>query len=146
MADALKNGSKDALKDLRLLIHIEFIGITNTMLINATTIAAFIFALHGIQVVIMNLEKSKKRIAKKVKMGFQGYPELSISYFGRTKDSADQVVVEFVEDEGAVPMEERFQSKVDAREDEVIQSAIVKMIERSMAKTIKQSELIEIVV
>jgi len=87
----------------------------------------------------MNLEKSKKRIAKRVKMGFQGYPEISISYFGDTADIAEQVSVLFVAEEGAAPMEERFQSKTDAREDEVIQSAIVKMIERSDAKTIKQS-------
>jgi hypothetical protein len=93
----------------------------------------------------MNLEKSKKRIAKKVKMGFQGYPEISIAYFGGTTDVAEQVAVSFVAEEGAIPMEERFHCKSDAREDEVIQSAIVKMIERSGAKTIKQSEGVDIV-
>jgi len=92
----------------------------------------------------MNLEKSKKRIAKKVKMGFQGYPELSIAYFGSTADVAEQLVVSFVIDEGAEPMEERFQSKSDAREDESIQSAIVKMIERSGAKTVKQLDTVQI--
>ena len=93
----------------------------------------------------MNLEKSKKRIAKKVKMGFQGYPEITISYFGSTTDIAKHVAISFLEEEGAVPMEERFQSKSDAREDQVIQSAIVKMIERSEAKTIKQTEGVEVV-
>ena len=93
----------------------------------------------------MNLEKSKKRIAKKVKMGFQGYPEISISYFGSTADVAEQVAVSFVAEEGATPMEERFKSKSDAREDQVIQSAIVKMIERSEAKTVKQAENIGVV-
>ena len=92
----------------------------------------------------MNLEKSKKRIAKKVKMGFQGYPEISISYFGSTKDIAEEVAVSFVPEEGSEPMEERFKSKSDAREDQVIQSAIVKMIERSEAKTIKQAEGVHI--
>ena len=48
----------------------------------------------------MNLEKSKKRIVKKVKMGFQGYPEISISYFGSTKDIAEEVAVSFVPEEG----------------------------------------------
>ena len=84
----------------------------------------------------MNLEKSKKRIAKKVKMGFQGYPEISIAYFGRSNDRADEVVLTFVADEGVQAMEERFKSESDAREDEAIQSAIVKMIERSEAKTV----------
>ncbi|MEZ0151927.1 MAG: hypothetical protein AB9Q18_06505 [Candidatus Reddybacter sp.] len=93
----------------------------------------------------MNLEKAKKRIAKKVKMGFQGYPEISISYFGSTADIAEQVAVSFVAEEGEAPMEERFQSKSDVREDQVIQSAIVKMIERSEAKTVKQAEDVGVV-
>jgi len=92
----------------------------------------------------MNLEKSKKRISKKVKMGFQGYPEISISYFGSTPDLAEQVSVSFIAEEDAAVMEERFQSKFDAREDQVIQSAIVKMIERSEAKTVKQVEGVEV--
>ena len=84
----------------------------------------------------MNLEKSKKRIAKKVKMGFQGYPEISIVYVGPGKDVADEVIVKFIAEEGAEPMEQKFQSQSDAREDEAIQSAMVKMIERSEAKTV----------
>ena len=93
----------------------------------------------------MNLEKSKKRIAKKVKMGFQGYPEISISYFGSTTEIAEQAAISFLAEEGVAPMEERFNSKLDAREDPVIQAAIVKMIERSMAKTIRQTEGVEII-
>ena len=69
-------------------------------------------------------------------MGFQGYPEISIAYLGQTKELADEVVVTFVPEEGAEPMEEKFLSKGDVREDEVIQSAIVKIIERSQAKTL----------
>lgn len=87
----------------------------------------------------MNLEKSKKRIAKKVKMGFQGYPEISISYFGPSDAIAKKVVISFIPEEGNDPMIETFQSNSDAREDDVIQSAIVKVIERSGAKTVKQS-------
>ena len=78
-------------------------------------------------------------------MGFQGYPEISISYFGSTTDIAEKVAVSFVTEEGDAPMEEHFHSKSDAREDQVIQSAIVKIIERSEAKTIKQAEGIEVV-
>ena len=93
----------------------------------------------------MNLEKSKKRIAKKIKMGFQGYPEISIAYFGSATDIAEQVAVSFVAEEGATAMVERLHSKGDAREDQVIQSAIVKMIERSEAKTIREAEGVELV-
>jgi hypothetical protein len=87
----------------------------------------------------MNLEKSKKRIAKKSKMGFQGYPQISLTYYGNTVDHADEVVVEFLVEEGADVQVERFLSKSDARDDEVIQSALVKMIERSEAKTLVQA-------
>ena len=76
----------------------------------------------------MNLDKSKKRIAKKAKMGFQGYPVIAITYSPAGAEVAE---------EEAAPMVERFPSKTDAREDEAIQSAIVKMIERSGANTVE---------
>ncbi|AQT60448.1 hypothetical protein CBP51_18910 [Cellvibrio mixtus] len=86
----------------------------------------------------MNLDKSKKRIAKRAKMGFQGFPTISLTYYGKTTSHANEVMIEFVLEEGADTQVERFSSKIDAREDEVIQSAIVKMIERSEAKTVVQ--------
>ena len=92
----------------------------------------------------MNLEKSKKRITKKVKMGFQGYPTIAIEYFGQSPDHATDVLVKFCFEEDADIQEERFSSKSDAREDEIIQSALVKMIERSEAKTVTQSEGVSI--
>lgn len=93
----------------------------------------------------MNLDKSKKRIAKRSKMGFQGYPKISVTYYGKAANHADEVVVEFVLEEGAETQVERFSSKVDAREDEVIQSALVKMIERSEAKTVVQVDGVSMV-
>lgn len=93
----------------------------------------------------MNLEKSKKRIAKRSKMGFQGYPKISITYYGKTTSLANEVVVEFTLEEGADIQTERFSSKLDAREDETIQSALVKMIERSEAKTVVQTESVSVV-
>ena len=87
----------------------------------------------------MNLDKSKKRIAKKVKMGFQGYPQITIEYFGTNPNCANEVSIKFTLEEGASVQEERFSSKDDVRENEVIQSAIVKMIERSEAKTVLQT-------
>lgn len=73
-------------------------------------------------------------------MGFQGYPKISFTYYGKSTTHADEVLVEFVLEEGAEIQTERFSSKIDAREDEVIQSALVKMIERSGAKTVSQAE------
>ena len=88
---------------------------------------------------LMNLDKSKKRIAKKSKMGFQGYPKISIVYYGKTANFADEGMIEFVSEEGADIQTERFTSKIDVREDEIIQSALVKMIERADAKTVVQA-------
>lgn len=93
----------------------------------------------------MNLDKSKKRIAKKVKMGFQGYPLIALAYYGKTVDLASEVLLTLILQEGADAMEERLSSKSDAREDEVIQSAIVKMIERSGVKTVSQIEGVAII-
>lgn len=88
----------------------------------------------------MNLDKSKKRIAKKVKMGFQGYPVIGITYSGPTENLATGVSLEFVLEEGVPPQTEKFSTETDIREDETIQSAIVKMIERSGAQTVTQTD------
>ena len=88
----------------------------------------------------MNLEKSKKRISKKVKMGFQGYPVIGITYSGPNDSLATEVFLELISEEGAEPQSEKFATESDIREDETIQSAIVKMIERSGAKTVTLSK------
>ena len=49
----------------------------------------------------MNLDKAKKRIAKQVKKGFHGYPEISLQYFGKTSDKATEVVISFTLEEDA---------------------------------------------
>ncbi|MBL4573747.1 MAG: hypothetical protein JKY86_11825 [Gammaproteobacteria bacterium] len=88
----------------------------------------------------MNLEKSKKRISKKAKMGFQGYPTIEITYLGPNDSLAIEVLLELVPEEGAEPQTERFTTTNDIREDATIQSAIVKMIERSGAQSVILSE------
>jgi hypothetical protein len=87
----------------------------------------------------MNLEKSKKRIAKRVKMGFQGYPLVTITYQSHADMQDNEVLVSFLLEEGAQAQEEHLVSKTDAREDELIQSTLVKIIERSGAKTVSLS-------
>ena len=88
----------------------------------------------------MNLEKSKKRIAKKVKMGFRGYPTIRITYSGPNEGLATEVFIEFVSEEGAEPQTEKFATESDIRKDETIQSTIVKIIERSDAQSVTLSE------
>ena len=95
----------------------------------------------------MHLDKAKKRIAKQIKKGFHGYPLVSLEYFGKanfgkTPDSATQVVVSFTEEEGADPQRQTFVSGGYAREDETIQSTLVKIIERADAKTVTEIDSI----
>lgn len=84
----------------------------------------------------MNLDKSTKRIAKKVKNGFQGYPQITLAYFGESESCATQVVVSFILEEGAAAQEQQFSSEGDVRKDETIQTTLVKVIERAEAKTV----------
>jgi hypothetical protein len=88
----------------------------------------------------MNVDKAKKRIAKLVKKGDKGYPQVSIEYFGDTADSASEVVVTFKMEEGDEPQTQKIVSKEDAREDEAIQSVLVKIIERAEANTVIEVE------
>jgi len=81
----------------------------------------------------MHVDKAKKRIAKQVKKGFKGYPLISIAYFGKDEQLATEVVMSFTLEEGAQAQEERFESKGDAREDEVIQTTLIKVIDRANA-------------
>ena len=84
----------------------------------------------------MNLDKSTKRIAKRVKKGFQGYPQISLTYFGKSASCATEVVVGFTSEEGVAAQEQTFASKGDARKDETIQTTLLKVIERADAKTV----------
>lgn len=88
----------------------------------------------------MNVDKAKKRIAKQVKKGFKGYPQLSLSYFGKTSDLATEVIVTFTLEEGAEPQEQKFVCETDVREDETIQSVLVKIIDRADANSVMEVE------
>ncbi|RTE64319.1 hypothetical protein EH243_18045 [Amphritea opalescens] len=85
----------------------------------------------------MNLDKARSRIAKQVKKVSKGYPQIAIKYFG-TADCATQVMVEFIEEEGAQPQSQTFEGTTDVRKDEVIQTTLVKIIERANANTVTE--------
>ena len=88
----------------------------------------------------MHIDKAKKRIAKQVKKGFKGYPLISIAYFGKDEQCATEVVMSFTLEEGAQVQEEQFVSKTDAREDEVIQTTLIKVIDRANACSVVEVE------
>ena len=74
----------------------------------------------------MNVDKAKKRIAKKVKNGFKGYPLVTITYFGRDKNMATEVTISYLQDENEELQVQRFKCENEIREDEVIQSVLLK--------------------
>lgn len=84
----------------------------------------------------MNIDKATKLIAKRVKKGLQGYPSVTIQYFGDSNACASEVVIGFTEEEGIAIQAQSFSSKSDARYDETIQTTLLKIIERSDAKTV----------
>ncbi|WP_298439212.1 hypothetical protein [uncultured Ferrimonas sp.] len=88
----------------------------------------------------MNIDKAKKRIAKHVKKGFKGYPQITLTYFGNSADCATEVAIEFILAEGTPAQEQRFASQTDAREDETIQSTLVKIIDRAEVSSVLQTE------
>ncbi|MFT5550256.1 MAG: hypothetical protein ACI9CO_002189 [Candidatus Azotimanducaceae bacterium] len=91
----------------------------------------------------MNLDKSQKRINKRVKRGFHGYPIISIQYFGPSEALATKVEVSFIEQENAEPMLETFNSETDIRKDETVQTTIIKIIDRVDAQTVTLEDKIQ---
>lgn len=87
----------------------------------------------------MNVDKAKKRIAKRVSRGERGYPKVTIEYFGITSECADEVVITYYADEDAPAQEQSFKSDKELRDDEAIQSVLLKIIERAEPNTVTQN-------
>ncbi|XNG95714.1 hypothetical protein BCV28_00485 [Vibrio cyclitrophicus] len=88
----------------------------------------------------MNLDKAKKRIAKQVKKGDNGYPKITLAYFDSTKEVATQVAVQFVMGEGDSVQEERFSCETEIRDNELIQTTLLKVIERANVNSVIEVE------
>ena len=86
----------------------------------------------------MHVDKAKKRIAKLINKGFGGYPHIELAYFGASAQCPTDVVVSFIMAEGEPPQQQRFVSKQDVRDDEAIQSVLIKIIERANANTVTE--------
>ncbi|NOF41149.1 hypothetical protein GWZ69_03325 [Vibrio cholerae] len=56
----------------------------------------YFFSVQPSKGFIMNVDKAKKRILKRVQRGFRGYPQISLEYFGETTYLATEVVITFV--------------------------------------------------
>jgi hypothetical protein len=84
--------------------------------------------------------KSKKAYRQASQKGFHGYPQVTLEYFGKTSDCADEVIISFTLEAGGEPQKQEFESSSNAREDEIIQTILVKIIERTNAKTVMEIE------
>jgi hypothetical protein len=84
----------------------------------------------------MNLDKAQKRLSKLHKRGDHGYPLIDIQYFGVNTELATKVVVSFTQEAGAQTFEESFTAPTDIRFDEVVQTTLLKIIDRAEAKTV----------
>ena len=84
----------------------------------------------------MKLERSKKRISKKSKKGFQGYPVVTIAYYGPNTKLATKVAIGVIAEENGDAQMERFVANTDLRNDETINTKIVEIIEQAGAKSV----------
>lgn len=84
----------------------------------------------------MNLEKSQKRLTKLHNRGDHGYPLIEIQYFGVSSQFATKVVVSFTQEADGQTFEESFTALSDIRRDEVVQTTLLKIIDRAAAKTV----------
>jgi len=84
----------------------------------------------------MKLDRSKKRISKKTKNGFQGYPLVTIAYYGPGKSKATKVGVGVMSEDGGEIEMRKFFSEQDVRDDAEIQSSIVGIISQVNARSV----------
>jgi hypothetical protein len=84
----------------------------------------------------MNLEKSQKRLSKLHKRGDHGFPLIEIQYYGASQQLATKVEITFTPEQGAQSFSESFNSQTDIRLDEVVQTTLLKIIDRAEAKTV----------
>jgi hypothetical protein len=78
---------------------------------------------------------SRKRLEKKARRGFHGYPLATIAYYGPTNEYASKVAVGIVQQENASPAQLRkwFGTESDVRHDPAIAAEVLAFIETEQA-------------
>ena len=81
---------------------------------------------------------SKKRLEKKARRGFRGYPLATIAYYGPTNEYASKVAVGIVQQENASPAQLRkwFGTESDVRHDPAIGAEVLAFIEAEQANSV----------
>ena len=84
------------------------------------------------------LDRFKKRIEKKAKRGFRGYPIASVAFYGPDLSRASKVAVGIVEAEGAEadPLRAWLSDEADVRRDAAVFEEIVAFIDAHGVKTV----------
>lgn len=84
----------------------------------------------------MKIDRSKKRIAKKSKKGFRGYPLVTVAYYGPNNKVATKVAVGLITEDNGDAQMQRFFSTEDVRNDAGIQAQIIEIIDNAGALSV----------
>lgn len=81
---------------------------------------------------------SRKRLEKKARRGFRGYPLATIAFYGPTDEYASKVAVGIVPGENADPTQLRkwFATETDVRHDPAIGSQLLEFIEAAQTVSV----------
>ena len=90
------------------------------------------------------IERLKKRITKKAKRGFRGFPVGTLSCYGPDDRRASKLVAAIIEQEGgdATEMRKWFSEQDDVRDDPVIIQEVTDFLEQYDARTVVMPETI----
>ena len=83
-------------------------------------------------------DRAVKRVQKKAKKGFRGYPVATIAFYGPTAETATKVVVGIFRDEDgdADPLERWFSEESDIRVDTTVGEQIVAFIKAQEVRSV----------
>ena len=84
----------------------------------------------------MKIDRSKKRITKKSKKGFRGYPLVTVAYYGPNNKVATKAAVGLITEENGETRMQRFSSTEDVRNDAGIQAQIIEIIDNAGALSV----------
>jgi hypothetical protein len=81
---------------------------------------------------------SRKRLEKRARRGFHGYPLATIAYYGPTNEYASKVAVGIVQQENASPVQLRkwFATEADVRHDQAVAAEVLAFIEAEQANSV----------
>jgi hypothetical protein len=90
------------------------------------------------------IERLKKRITKKAKRGFRGFPVGTLSCYGPDDRRASKLVAAIIEHEGgdATEMRKWFSEQDDVRDDPLIIQEVTDFLEQFDARTVVMPETI----